>query len=209
VEYVRLDGSMKSDERMADINSFNESNFTKSGDGGGDEKVYPNDPNHTVKRVFLISTKAGGIGVNLFTANRIILMDSSWNPSNDQQAIGRCYRMGQKRPVIIYRLVSEGTLEQKIYRQGVQKVGLGRRINDLEHVERMFDEKDLTHLFDFGWVECSRCKVWRMLPPWVKTEEVDAMVDWTCDRNLWDAERSSCEAAEIGEREYLEVRVWV
>ena len=65
----------------------------------------------------LLTTKVGGYGLNLTGANRAIIIDPDWNPANDNQAVDRCYRIGQKKDVIVYRLVSIGGLEEKIYRR--------------------------------------------------------------------------------------------
>lgn len=65
----------------------------------------------------LLTTKVGGFGLNLTGADRAIIIDPDWNPANDNQAVDRCYRIGQKKDVIVYRLVTIGGLEEKIYRR--------------------------------------------------------------------------------------------
>lgn len=64
--------------------------------------------------LFLVSTKAGGLGLNLVAADRVILYDIDWNPQNDLQAMDRAYRIGQTRPVTVYRLVTEKTIEERM-----------------------------------------------------------------------------------------------
>lgn len=59
----------------------------------------------------------GGLGITLTSADRVIIFDPSWNPSVDAQAVDRAYRIGQKRPVVVYRLITCGTIEEKIYRK--------------------------------------------------------------------------------------------
>ncbi|KAK3092117.1 hypothetical protein FSP39_025371, partial [Pinctada imbricata] len=102
-EYRRLDGSTSMKQRMVLVREFN------------------SDPNIFV---FLISTKAGGLGLNLTGANRVIVFDPSWNPTNDLQAQDRAYRLGQRRDVHVYRLLSSGTIEENMYlRQIYKQVG--------------------------------------------------------------------------------------
>ncbi len=78
--------------------------------------------------VFLLSTKAGGVGLNLIGASRLILVDSDWNPSHDLQAMARIHRDGQKRPVFIYRLLTCGTIDEKIFQRAVTKMGLSESL---------------------------------------------------------------------------------
>lgn len=87
-DYLRIDGATDADTRKRYVDRFNDSN----------------DPRC---RLFLISVKAGGLGINLCAANRIVLFDVSWNPAIDAQALFRSYRLGQTKPVYVYRLVSE------------------------------------------------------------------------------------------------------
>lgn len=94
-DYLRIDGSNSASQRGDMINSFKDTDDFK---------------------VFLISTKAGGIGINLTSANRVVLLDSGFNPSIEQQAVYRCYRYGQKKPVYVHRLLTEGTEEKVSYR---------------------------------------------------------------------------------------------
>jgi SWI/SNF-related matrix-associated actin-dependent regulator of chromatin subfamily A member 5 len=66
------------------------------------------------KVVFLISTRAGGLGINLVSANHVVIYDSDFNPQIDLQAMDRCYRIGQTKQVYVYRLVTKDTIEEKI-----------------------------------------------------------------------------------------------
>jgi SNF2 family DNA or RNA helicase len=93
LRFVRLDGSMTQAQREHAIRSFN------------------SDP--TVK-IFLISMKAGGLGLNLVAASRVFLLDPWWNPSAEEQAIDRVHRLGQTRPVFVTRFVIEGSIEERI-----------------------------------------------------------------------------------------------
>lgn len=72
----------------------------------------------------LLTTKVGGFGLNLTGADRAIILDPDWNPANDNQAVDRVFRIGQKRDVIVYRLLTIGTIEEKIYRRQIYKKGM-------------------------------------------------------------------------------------
>lgn len=94
IDYCRLDGNTCLEERESQIEEF----------------TAPNSP----KRVFLISTRAGGLGLNLMTANTVILYDSDWNPQIDLQAMDRAHRIGQRQVVQVYRLITVNTMESKM-----------------------------------------------------------------------------------------------
>jgi len=100
-------------------------------------------------KLFLISTRAGGMGINLQSANRVVIMDSSWNPVNDLQALYRSYRYGQKKQVFVYRLLAAGSMEEKIYRRQVVKQALAGRIVDDKQPENAFTMKEQQELFNF------------------------------------------------------------
>ncbi|KAK4227191.1 SNF2 family N-terminal domain-containing protein [Podospora fimiseda] len=89
----RIDGAVSQDDRRQQILNFN------------------TDPNI---KIFLLSTRAGGQGINLASADTVILFDSDWNPQQDLQAQDRCHRIGQTRPVVVYRLATKGTVEEEL-----------------------------------------------------------------------------------------------
>ncbi|XP_065055431.1 chromodomain-helicase-DNA-binding protein 1-like [Rhopilema esculentum] len=101
--YERLDGSVRGEERYLAINNFNESDETF---------------------LFLLSTKAGGQGLNLMTADTVIFLDNDFNPQNDLQAAARAHRIGQTRPVKVIRLVSKNTVEEIILKRATEKLKL-------------------------------------------------------------------------------------
>merc|ERR550534_1492750 len=86
---------------------------------------FTNDPN---MMVFLLSTRAGGLGINLTAADTCIIYDSDWNPQNDLQAQARCHRIGQKKMVKIYRLVTKNTYEREMFDRAGLKLGLDKAV---------------------------------------------------------------------------------
>ncbi|XP_063169834.1 DNA excision repair protein ERCC-6-like [Candoia aspera] len=98
--------------------------------------------------VFLLTTQVGGTGLTLTAASRVVIFDPSWNPATDAQAVDRAYRIGQKENVIIYRLITCGTVEEKIYRRQVFKDSLIRQsTGDKKNPYRYFTMQELRELF--------------------------------------------------------------
>ncbi|XP_021827208.1 switch 2 isoform X1 [Prunus avium] len=98
--FSRLDGSTPTNLRLSIVDDFNSS---------------------PSKQVFLISTRAGGLGLNLVSANRVVIFDPSWNPAQDLQAQDRSFRFGQKRHVVVFRFLSAGSLDELVYSRQVYK----------------------------------------------------------------------------------------
>ncbi|OQS02143.1 DNA excision repair protein ERCC-6 [Thraustotheca clavata] len=96
---------------------------------------------------FLLTTRAGGIGVNLTGADRVIIFDPDWNPSTDMQARERAWRMGQTKPVTIYRLITSGTIEEKIYHRQLFKQYLMNKVLRDPKQKRCFNHNTLNDLF--------------------------------------------------------------
>jgi chromodomain-helicase-DNA-binding protein 7 len=107
--FDRIDGRVTENDRQAAIEHFNR-----------DPEAF----------VFLLSARAGGVGINLTGADTVIIYDSDWNPHNDIQAQARCHRIGQKAAVKVYRLVSRGTYENKMLERASRKLGLSHAILD-------------------------------------------------------------------------------
>ncbi|EGB03704.1 hypothetical protein AURANDRAFT_5295, partial [Aureococcus anophagefferens] len=78
--------------------------------------------------VFLLSTRAGGVGINLCAADTVVIYDSDWNPQNDVQAMARCHRLGQTRDVAVYRLVARKSFEGHMLEAAARKLGLERAV---------------------------------------------------------------------------------
>lgn len=133
-DWYRIDGSTDGSERQKLVEKFNE-------------------PTNTRVKCILISTKAGSLGINLYAANRVVLVDGSWNPTYDLQAIFRAWRYGQNKPVYAYRLMAQGTMEEKIYKRQVTKEGLAARVVDRQQIYRTMSKEDVRHIFEFGTEE--------------------------------------------------------
>ncbi|KAH6932353.1 hypothetical protein HPB50_004882 [Hyalomma asiaticum] len=127
--FLRLDGSTSSAQRLELVERFNSP--------------------HSNCFVFLLSCKAGGVGLNLVGASRIVLYDVDWNPANDLQAMARVWRDGQSRHVSIYRLLTTGTIEEKIFQRQVTKQDLSGAVldNKKDGKRAKFSLEDLKDLF--------------------------------------------------------------
>ncbi|PSR98829.1 Protein CHROMATIN REMODELING like [Actinidia chinensis var. chinensis] len=130
-DWYRLDGRTLAAERQRLVERFNE-------------------PSNKRVKCTLISTRAGSLGINLHAANRVVIVDGSWNPTYDLQAIYRVWRYGQTKPVFAYRLMAHGTMEEKIYKRQVTKEGLAARVVDRQQVHRTISKEEMLHLFEFG-----------------------------------------------------------
>ncbi|KAF2487134.1 DNA repair protein, SNF2 family [Neohortaea acidophila] len=145
---LRLDGSMNVNKRQKLVDKFND----------------PEGPEF----VFLLSSKAGGCGLNLIGANRLVLFDPDWNPAADQQALARVWRDGQKKDCFVYRFIATGTIEEKIFQRQSHKQSLSSCVVDsAEDVERHFSLDSLRELFQYrpgttsdthDTFKCKRCK---------------------------------------------------
>jgi DNA excision repair protein ERCC-6 len=129
INYRRMDGETPIKNRQDLVDEFN------------------NNPD---LHVFLLTTKVGGLGVNLTGANRVIIYDPDWNPSTDIQARERSWRLGQKREVEIYRLMSAGTIEEKIYHRQIFKQFLTNKVLKDPKQRQTFQMSDLHDLFTLG-----------------------------------------------------------
>ena len=95
----------------------------------------------------LMTTRTGGVGLNLTGADRVIIYDPDWNPQTDSQARARSHRFGQTRPVTIYRLITAGTIEEKIYHRQIFKTALTNKVLQDPKQKRLFSQRDLRDFF--------------------------------------------------------------
>jgi len=145
--FCRLDGSIGMKKRQKMVDEFN------------------NPSSNLV--AFLLSSKAGGCGLNLIGGNRLVLFDPDWNPAVDKQAAARCWRDGQKKRCFTYRFLTSGSVEEKIYQRQLSKEGLQSVVDDKEQVNTL-STKDLRNLFKLrpdtpsdthDKLLCQRCKI--------------------------------------------------
>ncbi|EFA05805.2 DNA repair and recombination protein RAD54-like [Tribolium castaneum] len=171
--YVRLDGTMSIKKRAKVVANFN-------------------DP-ESGEFIFMLSSKAGGCGLNLIGANRLIMFDPDWNPANDDQAMARVWRDGQQKPCYIYRFLAAGTIEEKIFQRQAHKKALSSTVVDNnEETARHFSVAELRDLFKLEQTDsdtheklkCKRClgKIQTKNP----SDEADCTSDLQDWYHCWD-----------------------
>lgn len=131
-KFCRIDGSTSLLDRETQMNDFN----------AEDSKLF----------IFLLSTRSGGLGINLTAADTVILYDSDWNPQMDLQAMDRAHRIGQKNIVNVYRFITKGTVEERLNEKQLYKLKWDSLIvrNNKERSNNHFSKEDFNKMIDFG-----------------------------------------------------------
>ncbi|KAM6997033.1 lymphoid-specific helicase [Tautogolabrus adspersus] len=180
-QYSRLDGSMSYADRDENMTKFSK-----------DPEVF----------LFLLSTRAGGLGINLTAADTVIIFDSDWNPQADLQAQDRCHRIGQTKPVVVYRLVTANTIDQKILERASAKRKLEQMVihknkfkgkkADLNQSKSCIDLDELTELLKARGTEkevkASRGKV-------ISDKDLEVLLDRS---DLMDKHKGSTKKEKVG-----------
>ncbi|CAE8708889.1 unnamed protein product, partial [Polarella glacialis] len=179
----RLDGTMAISKRMKLVTDFNR-------------------PENKEAFAFLLSSKAGGCGLNLIGANRLVMFDPDWNPANDRQAMARVWRDGQKKECFIYRLFTTGTIDEKVYQRQICKDGLSTMMvtetGEDEQIEMketlaadlvkdLFCFEESTSCATHDMLGCKRCMspgaaVWGVKPPLSIPQEAEVVEE---DLRTW------------------------
>ncbi|GAA5982615.1 hypothetical protein JCM11641_002601 [Rhodosporidiobolus odoratus] len=128
LKYLRLDGDTPQAERQRDVDKYNAS---------GSEYF-----------AYLLSTRAGGVGLNITSADVVIIYDQDFNPQQDLQAISRAHRIGQTKPVRVFKLLVKGTCEEKIFNAGNKKLGLEHLI--IQRIDAKNESEDVESMLQFG-----------------------------------------------------------
>ena len=141
-KYCRIDGSTAHEDRIASIDDYNRP---------GSEKF-----------VFLLTTRAGGLGINLTSADIVILFDSDWNPQADLQAMDRAHRIGQTKQVIVFRFVTEKAIEEKVLERAAQKLRLDQLVIQQGRAQQAAkaaaSKEDLVNMIQHGASELFEAK---------------------------------------------------
>eukprot|EP00475_Leptophrys_vorax_P038496 TRINITY_DN6803_c0_g1_i1.p1 TRINITY_DN6803_c0_g1~~TRINITY_DN6803_c0_g1_i1.p1 ORF type:complete len:945 (-),score=284.58 TRINITY_DN6803_c0_g1_i1:22-2631(-) len=155
-EYCRIDGGSTNEEREQAMEVYNAPNSSKF--------------------VFLLSTRAGGLGINLQTADTVILYDSDWNPQADLQAQDRAHRIGQKKQVHVYRLVTQGTIEEKVVERALKKLYLDALViqqgTAFHRKQTLLESEDMMSMIRHGAEE-----VFLSTESTVTDEDIDAILE--------------------------------
>jgi len=153
--YCRIDGNTTYEDREDMIDVFNKP---------GSEKF-----------IFLLSTRAGGLGINLQTADTCILYDSDWNPQADLQAQDRCHRIGQKKKVHIYRLVTENSIEEKVVERAQKKLKLDAMVVQQGRLQNQDSKMSVNELLDA--LRFGADQIFRSKDSEITDEDIDAILE--------------------------------
>lgn len=139
-EYCRIDGSTAHEDRISAIDDYNKPGSSKF--------------------LFLLTTRAGGLGINLTTADVVVLFDSDWNPQADLQAMDRAHRIGQTKQVYVYRFVTDGAIEEKILERAAQKLRLDQLViqQGRQKIDKKETKDDLLNMVQHGATEIFKKK---------------------------------------------------
>jgi len=132
-KYCRIDGNTSGDDRERLIDEYNEENSEKF--------------------IFLLSTRAGGLGINLYTADVVVLYDSDWNPQVDLQAMDRAHRIGQKKEVQVFRFATENTIDEKVIERAYAKLELDALViqqGRMAETNKALGKDELLNMVRFG-----------------------------------------------------------
>ena len=127
IDFVRIDGKVNVDERDRRVTKFRSQDDIP---------------------VMLLTARVGGLGLTLTEATRVIIFDPAWNPTTDNQSVDRAYRIGQTKDVVVYRMVTCGTIEEKVYRRQVFKGSLSKACTDGVSGRQYFDADDASQMFE-------------------------------------------------------------
>jgi SNF2 family DNA or RNA helicase len=141
ITYLRIDGSTDVQSRADRVQQF--------------------QTQHDAFQCMLLSTSVGGFGLNLTSADRVIILDPAWNPAVDAQAVDRVHRIGQRRDVRVYRLVMSGLIEDKVFRLQVFKMGLTKTVLEAKQQQRYFTSTEVRGLFE--WTDPSQGETRKLL----------------------------------------------
>lgn len=128
LKFLRIDGTIEAKDRDLKLSKFQ----------AEDSRYF----------CMCLSSQVGGVGLTITGADRVILVDPAWNPAMDAQAIDRVHRIGQKKDVVVYRLIGSGAIEDKMFRLQVFKRSLAKAAMEQERQLRFFSNKDLKSLFE-------------------------------------------------------------
>jgi SWI/SNF-related matrix-associated actin-dependent regulator of chromatin subfamily A member 5 len=154
--YCRIDGSTAGEERETMIDDFNSDNSDKF--------------------IFLLSTRAGGLGINLAAADTVVLYDSDWNPQMDMQAIDRAHRIGQKSTVQIFRFCTENSVEEKVIQKAYKKLQLDALVIQQGRIQQQDQNKQVGKEDLLSMVRYGAEKIFDSTESSVTDEDVDAII---------------------------------